>query len=217
MNAKTDAQIQSDVIAVLKNDPCVTHENVGVAVHNGVVTLNGVVPQYAQKLAAEQAALRVRGVKGVAEEIEVQFANKIEKSDTDIAEAASSNLAWHVWTTDNVKVKVEKGWITLTGEVNFQFQKSSALDCVRYLTGIRGVTNNITVKPQISVPDLKHSIEQALVRDAELEAKNIEVAIDGGKVVLRGKVHSGWERQAATSAAWRTTGVHMVCNELEVD
>jgi osmotically-inducible protein OsmY len=105
----------------------------------------------------------------------------------------------------------------LTGEVNFQFQKSSALDCVRYLTGIRGVTNNITVKPHISVPDLKHSIEQALVRDAELEAKNIKVAIDGGKVVLRGKVHSGWERQAATSAAWRTTGVHMVCNELEVD
>jgi osmotically-inducible protein OsmY len=93
MTAKTDAQIQNDVIAVLKNDPSVTHENVGVAVHNGVVTLNGVVPQYAQKLAAEQAALRVRGVKGVAEEIEVQFANKIEKTDTDIAEAASSNLA----------------------------------------------------------------------------------------------------------------------------
>jgi osmotically-inducible protein OsmY len=114
-------------------------------------------------------------------------------------------------------VRVEKGWITLTGEVNFQFQKESAQDCVRFLLGVRGVTNNIAIRPQVNVLDLKHSIEQALVRDAEVEAKNIKVAADGGKVVLRGKVHSGWERQAASSAAWRTAGVHMVSNELEVD
>ncbi|MEQ1825329.1 MAG: BON domain-containing protein [Pirellula sp.] len=217
MNTKTDSQIQNDVIAELKSDPSVNHENVGVAVHNGVVTLNGIVPEYAQKLAAEQATLRVRGVKGVAEEIEVQFPNKHDKTDTDIAEAATSALEWHVWTRDNVQVKVEKGWLTLTGEVNFQFEKASAQECVRFLTGVRGVTNNITIKPHINVPDLKHSIEQALVRDAALEAKNIKVSADGGKVILSGKVHSGWERQAASKAAWRTAGVHMVCNELEVD
>ncbi len=217
MSTKTDAQIQNDVIAELKCDPTVNHENIGVAVHNGVVTLNGIVPQYAQKLAAENATLRVRGVKGVAEEIEVHFANSFVKTDTDIAEAASGSLAWHVWTTDKVKIKVENGWVTLTGEVNFQFQKAAAMDCVRFIEGVRGVTNNITIKPSVNVPDLKHAIEQALVRDAELEAKNIKVSADGGKVILRGKVHSGWERQAATKAAWRAAGVHMVSNELEVD
>lgn len=217
MNTKTDSQIQNDVIAELKCDPTVNHESIGVAVHNGVVTLNGVVPQYAQKHAAEQATLRVRGVKGVAEEIEVQLLNKLEKTDTDIAEAAASALEWHVWTKDNVQVKVEKGWLTLTGEVNFQFQKTAAQECVRFHIGVRGITNNITIKQHVNVADLKHSIEQALVRDAEVEAKNIKVSADGGKVILRGKVHSGWERQAATKAAWRTSGVHMVSNELEVD
>jgi osmotically-inducible protein OsmY len=216
MATKTDKQIQADVIAELKSDLTITPENIGVAVHKGVVTLSGIVPHYAQKNAAEKATMRVRGVKGVAEEIEVQFSGSLHHTDTDIAEAAASSMQWHVWVNDTVKVKVEKGWVTLTGEVDYQFQRNSAHDCVRYLTGVRGVTNDIKIKPHVDVPDLKDSIEQALVRDAELEAKNIQVVADGGKVTLRGKVHSTWERSAASKAAWRAMGVRTVDNELEV-
>jgi osmotically-inducible protein OsmY len=214
---KTDAQIQADVMSELKCEPTLTAENIGVAVHCGVVTLSGTVPNYPQKFAAEKAALRIRGVKTVAEEIEVRFAEQHKKTtDTDLAEAAARALSWHVWTPDNVKAKVEKGWITLTGEVDHEYQRKAAHNSVRYLTGVRGITNSITIKPHVNVEDIRDSIEQALVRDAELEAANIKVSADGGHVKLSGKVHSGWERYAATKAAWRTVGVREVENELEV-
>jgi osmotically-inducible protein OsmY len=214
---KTDAQIQVDVMSELKCEPTLSAENIGVAVHNGVVTLSGTVPNYPQKFAAEKAALRVRGVRSVAEDIEVRFTLQHKATtDTDLAEAAARALSWHVWTPENVKAKVENGWITLTGEVEHEYQRKSAHNSVRYLTGVRGVTNSITIKAHVNVQDIRASIEKALVRDAELEAANIRVTAEGGHVKLSGKVHSGWERYAATKAAWRTTGVREVENELEV-
>lgn len=216
MSYKTDSQIQSDVVAELRADRSIAPENIGVAVHRGVVTLSGIVPQFAQKYAAEKAALRVRGVKGVAEQIEVHFAGAPNRTDTDIAEAATNALQWHVWTGDHVKAKVENGWVTLTGDVEFPYQRDAAFNCVRFITGVKGVTSDIVLNARVDVANVKDAIEKALVRDAELEASNIQVAADGGKVTLRGNVHSGWERRAASKAAWRTVGVNLVNNELEV-
>lgn len=146
MNVISDAKIQTDVMNELKWEPRVSHEEIGVAVHDGVVTLSGNVPNYAQKLAAERAAMRVRGVKGIAEEIEVRISGPHKKNDTEIAEAVVHALTWHVWTPENVKAKVQKGWVTLTGEVQFDYQRQSASNAVRFLEGVMGVTNSIKVK-----------------------------------------------------------------------
>lgn len=216
MSTKSDSQIQTDVMNELKSEPRLTPEKIGVAVHNGVVTLSGTVPNYAQKMAAEKAAMRVKGVQSVAEDIEVHLVPGRDRNDTEIAEAVANALKWHVWAPDHVKSKVENGWVTLSGEVEYQFQRNSAHECVRFLNGVKGVVNNITIKTDLKVSKVKQNIEQALVRDAELESEQITVHADGGKVTLTGKVHSGWERQAATKAAWRTAGVNMVNNQLEV-
>jgi osmotically-inducible protein OsmY len=213
---KTDAQIQSDVICELKCEPTLSPENIGVAVHSGIVTLSGTVANYPQKVAAEKATLRVRGVKSVVEQIEVSLSLKHKQTDNDLAEAAARALSWHVWTPDNIKAKVENGWITLTGEVEYEYQRKSAHNSVRFLIGVRGVTNSITIKPHVNALNIRDSIEKALVRDAELEAGNITVIAEGGRVTLRGRVHSAWERHAATKAAWRTIGVSEVKDELEV-
>jgi osmotically-inducible protein OsmY len=216
MNEKSDSQIQSDVMNELRWEPSVSHEEIGVAVHAGVVTLSGFVPNFAEKLAAEKAAMRVRGVKGIAEEIKVRIQGPHKKGDTEIAEALANALRWHVWTPDNVKAKVEKGWVTLSGEVDYEYQRKSALDSVRFLAGVNGVTNNIMVKPQLDVHIVERTIEEALVRDAGLEAKNIKVTADGGTIRLSGNVHSYFEKQAAGSAAWRASGVNRVENNILV-
>ncbi|KAA5539735.1 BON domain-containing protein [Roseiconus nitratireducens] len=216
MFRKTDSEIQRDVMEALKAEPRLSPERIGVAVHEGVVTLSGQVSNYAQKSAAEKAALRVRGVRGVAEEIDVHLESSEKRGDVEIAEAAVRALRWHIWAPDHLQVKVEDGWVTLSGEVDFYYQRNSAVESVRYLTGVRGVTNAITIKQRVEVQDIKDAIEQSLVRDAELEANQINVDADGGTVTLRGHVHSAWERTAASKAAWRIPGVCAVKNELEV-
>lgn len=212
----SDSQLQTDVMNELRCEPRLTPEKIGVAVHNGIVTLSGTVPNYAEKMAAEKATLRVRGVKGVAEEIEVHLLPTSKKNDTEIAEAVANALAWHVWAPDNIKTKVENGWVTLSGEVEYQFQRSAAHDSVRFLGGVRGVTNNIAIKKSVNVDNIQDAIEKALVRDAELEAEHIHVAAEGSTVTLSGRVHSAWERQAASDAAWRAAGVSKVQNQLEI-
>ena len=216
MTTKSDSQIQADVMNELKWEPRVSHEEIGVAVHLGVVTLSGHVPTYAEKMAAEKAAMRVGGVKGIAEEIKVNLSVPHKRDDTEIAEAVVRALDWHVWTGDNFKAKVQNGWVTLTGDAEYEYQRKAAANSVRFLAGVEGVTNNIKVNSGIDVSKVKQQIEEAFVRDAELEAGKIEVSATDDKITLTGDVHSVFEKQAAGNAAWRAAGVNHVENNLEV-
>ena len=181
---KTDAQLQQDVIEELKWEPCVTANEIGVSVASGVVTLNGSVPTYAEKWAAERAAQRVEGVKAIAEEIQIKPFGKHARTDAEIAATAAASLKAHVWVPTDIQVTVAQGWVTLKGHVNWEFQRSAARDSVRFLAGVKGVTNEITLKPTVQPSAVKAAIEKALVRNAEIDAENVKVAADGGKVTL---------------------------------
>jgi osmotically-inducible protein OsmY len=213
---RTDAQIQSDVLAELKWDARVLPNEIGVTVNDGVVTLTGQVDFYTKKWAAEEAARRVRGVKAVANDIEVRLGS--ERTDTDIAEAAVRALEWDAFLPINqIQVTVSKGWVTLKGAVEWQYQKQDAERVVRRLAGVKGVTNLITVKPRVTPTDLKNKIEQALVRSAELDARRITVDVDGSKVILRGTVRSWAEREEAERQAWLAPGVTAVDNRIIIE
>src|SRR6266850_2448109 len=184
---RTDAQIQSDVLAELKWDARVKPNEIGVMVNNGVVTLTGWVDSYTKKWAAEDAAHRVRAVKAVANNIEVRLPSAAERNDADIAAAAARALEGDAFVPiDKIDVTVSKGWVTLKGEVEWQYQKQDAERAVSRLSGVKGVSNLIVVRPRVTASELKKQIEQALVRTAELDAKRITVEVDGTKVILKG-------------------------------
>ena len=213
---KTDSQLQKDVQDELEWEPSVTPSEIGVSVNNGVVTLSGTVPTYAEKCAAERAAQRVEGVKAVAENIQVKLTGIHKRSDTEIAEAAVSTLKSHVWVPDDVQVTVENSRITLRGQVSWEFQRSAALNAVRYLPGVQGVANEITIKPTVRPSEVKDEIEKALKRDAEVDAEHIAVSADGSKVRLSGSVRSWREHEEAGRAAWKAPGVTAVVNNIAV-
>ncbi len=213
---RTDQEIQNDVLDELRWDATVQPNEIGVSVKDGVVTLTGWVDSYLKKWAAEEAAHRVPGVKAVANDIEVKLAT--ERTDADIAEAAVHALEWDAAIpSDKVKVTVSKGWVTLRGEVEWQYQRQDAERVVRRLTGVKGVTNLITVKPGVTPVDLKRKIEDALVRNARLDAERITVEVDGGKAILRGTVRSWAEREEAERVAWSAPGITEVDNRIEVE
>ncbi len=215
---KTDSQLQQDVIAELKWEPSVTAPGIGVEVKDGIVTLAGVVGSYAEKLTAETATQRVCGVKALATELKVKLAGSAKRTDADIAKAVENVLEWTTWVPDNaVKVRVENGWVTLSGNVDWQYQKQSASDGVRFLAGVIGVSDQIAVKPEISVSAVKADIEAALKRSAVADAKKISVGIHGAEVTLTGKVHSWSERETATTSAWGTPGVRSVVDAMTLD
>ena len=214
---KTDSQIKSDVQDELAWEPSIDETKIGVGVDDGVVTLSGEVNSYSKKLAAEKAAKSVSGVKAVAEDIEVKHPSSLKKSDTEIAKAAVDALQWHSSVPNNtVMVKVENGWVYLSGEVKWAYQKHSAKNAVKDLSGVRGVSNTISIKQDAKPFEVKQKIQKAFERSAEIDAKGIVVTTDGHTVTLSGKVHSIKEKEDAEKAAFKAPSVWEVKNKLRV-
>jgi osmotically-inducible protein OsmY len=213
----TGKLLRQYVIDELDFDPSFDSANVGVAVENGVVTLTGHVGSYAEKIAAEKAAQRVKGVHAVAQEIEVRYPEQKKTADDQIAERAVAIIGWDAMVpVDAVMVKVQKGWVTLTGNVEWQYQRTAAESAIRRLSGVIGVTNLIEVKPRIQPQNIKAKIMEALKRNAELEADAIRVTVKDDKVTLEGRVKAWFERGIAERAAWSAPGVKSVEDRLSI-
>ena len=213
---KSDSQIQRDVMNELKWDPSVVDTQINVTSKDGVVTLRGSVPHYFDKSTAEEATQRVGGVRAIADEIEVDMLGAFERSDGDIAEAALNALKWDYSVPKDLKVIVEKGWITLKGETDWDFERNAAKNAVKNLMGVRGVKNNISLKSKVLPSDVKTHIEAALKRSAEAEGRKIAVSVSRDQVTLTGNVHSFTEIADAGLAAWNAPGVKMVENNLKI-
>ncbi len=217
VSARTDEEIQRDILDELKWDTRVRPNEIGVAVTDGIATLTGWVDSYIKKLAAGAAAHRVHGVKAVVNDIEVRLPGFAERTDTDLAAAVLNALRWDAGIpAGKIDVTVSQGWVTLKGEVEYGFQKMDAERAVRHIAGIRGISNLIVVRPGVSPSDLKQNIEKELVRNAETDAQHITVEVDGRKVILRGTVHSYAEKKAAEEAAWSAPGVSEVDNRIVI-
>jgi osmotically-inducible protein OsmY len=216
---KTDTQIQSDVMQALTWDPSVTQSLIGVSVSDGIVTLSGSVPSYIEKFSAEKAAQRVTGVKAIVEKIKVKYEGSYERDDQDLAKAITDHFNWNYQVPEElIKAEVENGIVELTGEVEWDYQRTAAESCILGLTGIKGFTNNISIKAKdVRSETIKEEIEDALKSEAEAEARRITVDVSGSKVTLSGDVHSYSEKDDAKWAAWGTSGVTSVENNLHVN
>jgi len=214
---KTDVQVQQDVIAELNWEPSINAAQIGVEVKQGIVTLAGHVDSFAEKWDAERAAQRVSGVTALAIEIDVKLPGSSKRTDADIARSAESALQWTTFLPkDHVKLVVENGWITLSGNVDWEYQRQSAEGAVRYLMGVTGVSNQIVIKPKVSLSAVKSDIEAALKRRASADADKISVQVKGTDVTLTGTVSSWSERDLARESAWSTPGVRNVVDNMTV-
>jgi len=213
-----ELRLRNDILDELAYEPVVDAAHIGVAVDENVVTLSGHVSSYAQRLAAVSAVRRVKGVHGIADEIEVRYSPDEKTFDDEIAKRAINMLAWDsVVPSDSVQVTVHDGLVTLTGKVNWQYQKSSAERDIRKLSGVRGVINNIEIEPHAKAENVRSKIEAALKRHAEVEAKHIRVTVrDDSEVLLEGKVQSWDEKVAVENAAWSAPGVKNVRDRLTI-
>lgn len=215
---RSDTQIQKDVMEQLKWEPFLNSAEIGVAVKNGIVTLSGQVDSYAKKMTAEKATKKVAGVKAIAEDIQISISPLFNTTDTEIAEAVLNALKWHsAVQEDKIKIRVENGNVRLEGEVEWEYQKTSAASSIINLAGVRSVTNLITVKPKIEASDVKKKINLAFQRNAIIDAAKIKVEVIGGKVILRGTVRSSAEKEDAEHAAWNAPGVFMVESKLDIE
>ncbi|MBB6303746.1 BON domain-containing protein [Rhizobium leucaenae] len=212
-----DLSLRQDVLDELEFEPSIDAANIGVAVKNGVVTLTGHVSSYAEKTAAEAAVRRVKGVRVIAQGIEVRYAERKKHADDEIAARALDIIAWDTALPEGaIDAVVQRGWVTLSGEVRWHFQRMAAENAVKKLGGVVGVTNLLTIRPAAAASDIKSRIEGALRRYAEVEASRIRVNVVDGRVVLEGGVHAWTERSAAEQAAWSIPGVTAVENHLSI-
>lgn len=214
---KNDQSLHQDIVEELRWTPSIREAEIGVAVKDGVVTLAGRVDTWAQKHEAERAVERVSGVRAYADDLQVSLPSSLGRSDTEIAHAVADAMEWNVEVPNSVKAKVMDGWVTLEGTTEWQFEKKAAERAVRYLKGVRGVTNHVTVKPaKISTYEVSQKIRDSLRRNAELDANSITVEAADGKVTLRGTVRSYAERRDAEDAAWAAPGVMTVDDRITV-
>jgi len=214
---KTDAEIRLDVERELQWDPSIDDRRIGVAVTNGVVTLTGDVAHYSARLTAEDIVKRISGVRAIANDIQVKLADAGMRTDTDIAGAAANALKWDALLIGvQIKPVVKDGWVMLSGQVSWGYQRTAAENAVRNLIGVKGVGNQITVMSNVKATDVKQKIEDAFKRHAVLDAKDIEVNVDRATVILKGHVHSWQELEDASRAAWAAPGVIAVDNRLSV-
>jgi osmotically-inducible protein OsmY len=214
---KSDTQLKQDVLDELIWDPKINlASDINVAVESGVVTLTGHVGSHAEKQAVGKAVQRIKGVRVLAADLNIRLTGQSKREDSDICRAAQRALDWNALVPGTVQAAAEKGWLTLSGEVQWDYQRSEAEKTVRYLNGLMGVSNAITLKPAVTERDLREGIQDALKRHADREAEKIQVIVDGTRVILRGKVDSFAEMKAVIGAAWAAPGVIGVTNELAV-
>ena len=213
----TDKDLKRLVQSALDWEPSLDATDIGVSVDESVVTLRGNVGSYAEKVTAERVALRVYGVKALANDLAVHLPSGFERTDTEIAQTAVAALKWTTMVpADRVTVTVTNGWLSLNGTLDWQYQKDAAARTVRDLTGVKAVTNNIIVQPRVKTVDVRDKIEAAFKRSAEIDARRINVTAQDGKVTLSGNVHSWSERQEAKRAAWAAPGVTQVDDHLAI-
>jgi osmotically-inducible protein OsmY len=215
---KTDLEIQKNVMEQLRWQPILDAAEIGVSVKNGIVTLSGLVSSYPKKLAAETAAKKVSGVKAVAEDIVVHIYPDQQKTDTELAEAVANALKWHsAITSEKIKIKVEDAFVTLSGQVDWSYERAMAANAINTLSGVRLVVNNITVKPRPLAGDISKKIESAFQRHASIDSGKVKVSVTGDKITLHGSVRSWSEKEDAEEAAWAALGVSQVTNDLVVE
>jgi osmotically-inducible protein OsmY len=213
-----DIALRKDILEELEFEPSVDARHIGVAVSQGVATLSGHVASFAERAAVERIVARVRGVRGIAQEIQVRLPSNRKTNDDEIAERALKIIGWDTTIpVGRIHVRVENGWVTLRGTVDWDFQRQAAVEAVRKLSGVVGLTNELGVGQTVAAADIRLRIENALRRAAELEAARIRVEVVGGRVRLEGKVHALHERTAAERAAWSAPGVHVVEDRIKVE
>lgn len=214
---KTDSELQRDVQAELQWDPSVDHHDIGVSVTDGVVTISGYVKSFAEKVAVERAARRVAGVTAIAQELKVRLASDPKTADHEIAKRIVDVLRWNVLIPQqDIDIKVESGWVTLTGHVAWHYQAEEAQRLVSGINGVTGVSNNLLVNRQPVQADLRQRIRAALDRQADIDADAVTIAIEGGKVTLGGKVRAPYERRIAEQAVWSAPGVTHVDDRIAI-
>lgn len=213
----SDIQLQKNIVDELSYTPNVNSTTIGVAVKNGIVTLTNTVSSWTEKIAVDNAVKKIAGVKGIANELEIDLPSLHKRNDTDIADAAVRQLEWNVSVPDKeIKVEVEKGVLTLTGKVEWEYQKCAAEKAVENIFGVKRVVNRIDVTPVLSAKEVKHDIEEALKRMAQIEANKIKVETQGNKAILRGSVDSWFIREEAEKAAWMAPGISIVENYIGI-
>jgi osmotically-inducible protein OsmY len=218
MAFRTDEQIASDVLNELKFDAQLQPNHIGLSVKDGIVTLTGFVDSYLKRWTAEDLALRIRGVKAVANDVEIRLPSAAERDDSELAAAALNAIQWDALIPDNrIQVSVSNGWVTLDGRVEWQYQKQDAERIVRRLRGVKGVMNQIVLEPAFVVLQLKEQIQSALERHADIDANRITVEVQDSKATLEGAVHSWSERDAADRAAWAAPGITAVDDRIHVE
>ncbi len=215
---KTDATLKKDVLEELKWQPDIDQTQIGVIVEDGIVTLTGTLDSFAKKLAAEKAVKKVAGVRGLAMDVQVLFGDALKRTDPEIARAAADALKWNATVPEGqMAFKVEDGHVYLSGKFEWGYQKYAAINVLRHLQGVREVhAEDLVVEPKIRVVDVRHKIEKALGRLADVDATSVEVDVHGDTVFLKGSVRSVIEKEAVEHAAFRAPGVRKVINELKV-